>query len=227
MADEPAPDDDARTAAAGPAVHVDDPSRIQLGIDLVEDGDELFTARDREVAYGPVDVPGGLLDERCVGLEFAALREIEEERHARLHQLPDLEPCALGAPGARMTTCNEPSFLDDRRRSHDAEVCLRRYPVRGERLKRGHAGADSRDMARPDVSSTELRDRALTLASELGVDQGTWYVRVLDEGRREGLEPDLGALVRAYWELQRVTGRADLRDVWRSLADQLWSGEAA
>ena len=102
-----------------------------------------------------------------------------------------------------------------------------RYPVRGERLKRGHAGADSRGMARPDVSSIELRDRALTLASELGVDQGTWYVRVLEEGRREGLEPDLGALVRAYWELQRVTGRADLRDVWRSLADQLWSGEAA
>jgi hypothetical protein len=30
-----------------------------------------------------------------------------------------------------------------------------------------------------------------------------------------------------YWELQRVTGRADLRDTWRSLADQLWSGEAA
>jgi hypothetical protein len=79
-------------------------------------------------------------------------------------------------------------------------------------------------MAQPDVSSTELRDRALALASELGVDQGTWYVRVLEEGRREGVEPDLGALVRAYWELQRVTGRADLRDVWRSLADQLWAG---
>ena len=29
--------------------------------------------------------------------------------------------------------------------------------------------------------------------------------------------------MRAYWELQRVTGRADLRDTWRSLADQLWS----
>jgi hypothetical protein len=82
-------------------------------------------------------------------------------------------------------------------------------------------------MAQPDVSSIELRDRALALASELGVDPGTWYVRVLEEGRREGLEPDLGALVRAYWELQRVTGRADLRDTWRSLADQLWSGEAA
>jgi hypothetical protein len=41
------------------------------------------------------------------------------------------------------------------------------------------------------------------------------------------MEPDLGALVRVYWELQRVTGRADLHDTWRSLADLLWSGEAA
>ena len=48
---------------------------------------------------------------------------------------------------------------------------------------------------------TQLREHALALAAELGVDQGTWYVRVLEEGRREGLEPDLGALVRAYWEL--------------------------
>jgi hypothetical protein len=78
-------------------------------------------------------------------------------------------------------------------------------------------------MAHLDTSPTALRDRALTLAAELEVDQGTWYVRVLEEGRREGLEPDLGALVRAYWELQRVTGRADLRDTWRLLADRLWS----
>ena len=82
-------------------------------------------------------------------------------------------------------------------------------------------------MAPPDTAATELRDTALTLATELGVDSGSWYVRVLEEGRREGLEPDLGALVRVYWELQRVTGRVDLRDTWRSLADQLWSPEAA
>lgn len=82
-------------------------------------------------------------------------------------------------------------------------------------------------MASPHTSATELRDRALLLAKELGVDPGSWYVRVLEEERKEGLEPDLGALVRAYWELQRVTGRADLRDTWRSLADQLWSGRAA
>ena len=82
-------------------------------------------------------------------------------------------------------------------------------------------------MARLDTSATELRDTALTLANELGVDSASWYVRVLEEGRREGVEPDLGALVRAYWELQRVTGRVDLRDTWRSLADQLWSPEAA
>ena len=82
-------------------------------------------------------------------------------------------------------------------------------------------------MAPLGTSATELRDTALALATELGVDPASWYVRVLEEGRREGVEPDLGALVRAYWELQRVTGRADLRDTWRSLADQLWSPEAA
>jgi hypothetical protein len=82
-------------------------------------------------------------------------------------------------------------------------------------------------MAPPETTSTDLRDRALALVSETGVDSGAWYLRVLEEGRRENLEPDLGALVRAYWELQRVTGRTDLRDTWRSLADQLWSGEAA
>jgi hypothetical protein len=82
-------------------------------------------------------------------------------------------------------------------------------------------------MASPHTSANELRDRALLLATELGVDSGSWYVRVLEEERKEGLEPDLGALVRVYWELQRVTGRADLRDTWRLLADQLWSGAAA
>ena len=82
-------------------------------------------------------------------------------------------------------------------------------------------------MASPDTSAIEFRDRALLLAAELGVDPGAWYVRVLEEEKKEGLEPDLGALVRVYWELQRVTGRADLRDTWRSLADRLWSGEAA
>ena len=61
-------------------------------------------------------------------------------------------------------------------------------------------------MASPHTSATELRDRALLLATELGVDPGAWYVRVLEEERKEGLEPDLGALVRVYWELQRVTG---------------------
>ena len=82
-------------------------------------------------------------------------------------------------------------------------------------------------MASPHTTATELRDRALLLAKELGVDPDAWYVRVLEEEQKEGLEPDLGALVRAYWELQRVTERADLRDTWRTLADQLWSGEAA
>ncbi len=82
-------------------------------------------------------------------------------------------------------------------------------------------------MERLDTSADELRDRALPLANELGVDRGSWYVRVLDEGQAAGHEADLGALVRLYWELQRVTGRSDLRDTWRLLADRFWSGEAA
>jgi hypothetical protein len=82
-------------------------------------------------------------------------------------------------------------------------------------------------MTPADTTANELRDSALDLAAEAGVDPRSWYVRVLEEGKRERVEPDLGALVRAYWELQRVTGRADLRDTWRALADQLWSGEAA
>jgi hypothetical protein len=77
-------------------------------------------------------------------------------------------------------------------------------------------------MASLETETDALRDRALTLASELGVDSGTWYLRVLEESRVENAETDLGALVRTYWELQRLTGRADLRGEWRSLADRLW-----
>ncbi|MCE3287643.1 MAG: hypothetical protein K0S64_1249 [Gaiellaceae bacterium] len=79
----------------------------------------------------------------------------------------------------------------------------------------------------PSDTAAELRDRALALAGELGVDPSAWYIRVLEEDQKTGLEPDIGALVRVYWELQRVTERADLRDTWRQLADQLWSGAAA
>ena len=82
-------------------------------------------------------------------------------------------------------------------------------------------------MARLETPASTLRDRALVLSGELGIDPATWYVRVLEEGRSAGEPADLGALVRAYWELQRVTGRADLRDEWRRLADLLWSGDSA
>jgi len=82
-------------------------------------------------------------------------------------------------------------------------------------------------MARQETPSDALRDRALILAAELGIDAGVWYLRVLEEERTAGVEADLGALVRAYWELQRVSGRPDLREEWRRLADALWEGEAA
>jgi hypothetical protein len=79
-------------------------------------------------------------------------------------------------------------------------------------------------------SRTELdafRDRALALAPELGLDPHAWYLRVLVASRSAGEPADLGALVRAYWELQRVTGRSDLRDEWRGLADAFWEIDAA
>ena len=72
-----------------------------------------------------------------------------------------------------------------------------------------------------------LRDRALALAAELEIDESSWYLRVLEEAKKTGTPADLGVLVRAYWELQRVSGRADLRDQWRQLADALWQGDAA
>ena len=36
-----------------------------------------------------------------------------------------------------------------------------------------------------------------------------------------------GVLVRAYWELQRISGRADIEQQWRRLADSLGHGDAA
>lgn len=73
-----------------------------------------------------------------------------------------------------------------------------------------------------DTTRETLRDRALVLSEELGLGSGTWYVSELEASRAAGEEPELGALVRVYWELQRVTGRADLRAEWRELADRLW-----
>jgi hypothetical protein len=80
---------------------------------------------------------------------------------------------------------------------------------------------------RTDADLDAMRERALALTSELGLDAGTWYVRMLEETKTEGVTADLGALVRTYWELQRVTGRPDLREEGRALAAVLWQGDAA
>ncbi|HJS70525.1 MAG TPA: hypothetical protein VJ744_06920 [Gaiellaceae bacterium] len=82
-------------------------------------------------------------------------------------------------------------------------------------------------MTRTRMELDALRDRALALAPELGLDPNAWYLRVLAATRVAGEPADLGALVRAYWELQRVTGRIDLRDDWRGLADAFWEIDAA
>lgn len=82
-------------------------------------------------------------------------------------------------------------------------------------------------MVRTGSERDAMRDRGLVLAAEVGLDPGSWYLRVLAESRDAGEPADLGALVRTYWELQRVTGRTDLRDEWRRLADDFWDTDAA
>lgn len=82
-------------------------------------------------------------------------------------------------------------------------------------------------MVRSDAELGEFRDRALTLAAALDLDVEAWYLRVLADSRRTGEPVDLGALIRVYWELQRITRRHDLRDEWRQLADAFWENDAA
>jgi hypothetical protein len=82
-------------------------------------------------------------------------------------------------------------------------------------------------MAPVETETDVLRDRALVLAEELGLDRSAWFLRVLEDSRSEGEPVDIGALVRAYWELQRISGRADLVNEWRRLADALEHGDAA
>src|SRR6478735_3054640 len=225
--DEPRADDDPGAPAAGPAVDVDEAAGRQLVVDLVERRDELCKIGNREVRDRTIHVARPRSDQGRVRLELALLREVEEERHARREQVVDLVAGVLRPERRRMSTRDQASRLDHRRWPHDVQSDLVSYLVRGDRLNRGRAGADRRHMSPAATSANELRDTALDLVAASGVDSGAWYVRVLEEGKRENVEPDLGALVRAYWELQRVTGRADLRDTWRALADQLWSPEAA
>jgi hypothetical protein len=82
-------------------------------------------------------------------------------------------------------------------------------------------------MAQIETEADILRERALALSAELGLDQSAWYLRVLEDSRAADAPVDVGVLVRAFWELQRVSGRADLREEWRRLADALWQSETA
>ena len=66
VAHEPAPDDDAGPTATGPAVHVHDPARVDLGVEDVERRHEVRLGRDREVANRSAHVarPGAGRDAR-------------------------------------------------------------------------------------------------------------------------------------------------------------------
>ena len=81
-------------------------------------------------------------------------------------------------------------------------------------------------MAQIETKLDTLRERALVLSEELGLDRSAWYLRVLADSQATGVPVDVGVLVRAYWELQRVSGRPELREEWRRLADALWQGDA-
>ncbi len=78
-----------------------------------------------------------------------------------------------------------------------------------------------------ETTTDALCERALALAGELGLDQNAWYLQALAGSKSAGEPADVGALVRAYWELQRVTGRTDLREEWRRLADSLSQNDGA
>ena len=78
-----------------------------------------------------------------------------------------------------------------------------------------------------DAATDSLAEQALVLAEELGLDRSAWYLQSIEGSRSAGQPVSVGALVRTYWELQRVTGRADLCDAWRRLADSLWQGDDA
>jgi hypothetical protein len=229
--DEPGADDDPGPPAPGPAVDVDQASALELVVHLVEQRDEALLGRDREIADRGAHVSGRRRDQVPVRLELPVLRQVEEQGDASVEQRCDLDRCVLGAPGAGMPSGDQPTGLDDGGGAHAAGQSARPeplgpgYPVRVAGLNGTARGADSSAMARLEAPTGELRDRALVLSTELGIDASAWYLRVLEEGRADGGEPDLGALVRAYWELQRVTGRSDLRDEWRRLADSLWAGE--
>ena len=125
-----------------------------------------------------------------------------------------------------MAAGDQPTRLDDGRRAHDAEVCRRvRYPVRGTVSIGARAGADSASHGAP----RHLGDRRFATArSSSPPSSASTRARGTSacsrRAARAGVEPDLGALVRVYWELQRVTGRADLRD--SGVASRTSSGPA-
>src|SRR5436190_1205354 len=98
MADEMTPDDGARAADASPTVHVNDTTRIERGVDLIEnlehDGRRL---RHRDVLDGKTTVfhiPAArsrhFRDVALVRRELVRLGEIDEGRDAGIEQGADL-----------------------------------------------------------------------------------------------------------------------------------------
>ena len=193
-----APDDRLDSALAGLAIQLDDPR--QRPVVGERDGRHLEPLRllhERRNPARPVE-------DRVLGMDVQ-MNERRGVSHGRA--------IVLRRSDSRISACSAGNSVG--------------YPVSGRPLIRPSRAADSGRMAQIETDTDVLRDRALVLAEELGLDRNGWYFRVLDDSRKTNAPTDLGVLVRAYWELQRVTDRSDLREEWRRLADALWQGDAA
>ena len=134
--DEPGPDHDTGPSTARPAVDVDEASRPELAVDLVERRDELLPRRDGEVADRHPQMARRRLHEVCVRLELTVLSEVEKEAHTRRGELAYLGRSVLGPPGARVPARDEPIRLDHGGWAHDRHSlpgATTSYLVRGDR----------------------------------------------------------------------------------------------
>ena len=90
------------------------------------------------------------------------MRQVDEERHACVDEVPHFDPGVLGPPRARVAPGDEATVLDDGGRTHDGEVCRRpATPSGGSVSFGGERVPIAVAWRRLDTSATELRDRAL------------------------------------------------------------------
>ena len=149
MADEPASDDDARPAAARPAVHVDDAAGLELGVDLVEGRDEPLAAsapRSRGSASRR-SAPAARRAPRTARARPSCVRSTKSVTPPSTSRRTS-SAASSGETSARVPAGDQPAGLDHRRRAHAAQSAD--LPRPGGTSQRPGARADSEGMASPD-----------------------------------------------------------------------------